>query len=541
MSAEEIFKNIADIVDLELCSDVDSVGTDHMCFSCPESQVSGQLTLPKIGMAGPLTFLLALLPVLNHITAFTLRNGGDREDTDESNGFLLSETLELGEMPSCWTEERPKFRLLTRRLDQKEDLSHLVILIHGFYSRPSVWADGLAQLILTRDDSKKQLGVLVVDWEESSRWKNIFEPWSDYSKAVKSTRCLAEVAATLLEQLSSRPSIHCVGHSLGAHICGFMSNKLQENGGRRMERITGLDPAGIDWTTRLVGVMKVEPMVELPHVDTRLDASDADFVDVIHTDANFAGMMEPSGDVDFYVGRTQESLGSSQKDCGCKDNCDHARSFKLFTESVSHHIKADKVFQCAHVRKLSLEGCQEKDELPTVGYFVNEDAKGLVGVLVPSDPAEMPCLREVIESEEEEEDWSDDWDEEWDEDWDDELEEDNKDVWNEDSKDEEENEGSDEGKILNSNFFPAPTEEANLHIPDGGRLFAFEGPQLKNKDDVERNQKSSPRWGWPPSPMPDCDFLCLSLLSATVSFFLIILIIFVYGTLTMLRKTKDNF
>ena len=51
MSVGDIFTNIADIVDLELCSDVDSVGTDHMCFSCPESQVSGQLTQHRDGWA----------------------------------------------------------------------------------------------------------------------------------------------------------------------------------------------------------------------------------------------------------------------------------------------------------------------------------------------------------------------------------------------------------------------------------------------------------------------------------------------------------
>jgi len=501
------------------------------------------LTLPcTTGMAavGPFfTFLLAILPVLQHINAFTLRK--DSEDS-HVEGFVLSQALEAKEVPACWTEERPKFRLLTRHLEQGEDLSHLVILIHGFYSRPSVWADGLAQLILAKDDTRKHLGVLVIDWEESSRWKNVWEPWTDYRQAVKNTRCLAEFTAALLEQLSSRPSIHCVGHSLGAHVCGFLSNKLQENnGGRRMERITGLDPAGIDWTTRLVGVMKVEPLPVLPHVDTRLDASDADFVDVIHTDANFAGMMQPSGDVDFYVGRTLESLGSSQKDCGCKDNCDHARSFKLFTESVSQQIKADKVFQCAETKALSLEGCQEesKDNQPVIGYFVNEDVKGLVGVLIPSDAVEMPCLKEVIESEEEEDDWDDDWDDDWGEDW----EEDKDDDWTEEEEEEEdEEERRVEGETVETNFFSALTAKINLQLPDGRALFNFDKEQLENENEVEKNQKSSTRrGGWPGSPMPDCDFLCLSLLSATGSFFFLTLVIFVYGTVKMLRKTKDNF
>jgi len=498
---------------------------------------SGHLTLPTTGMAGPLTFLLALLLVLQHIAAFTLRK--DMDDL-HGEGFVLTKTLEVREVPACWREERPKFRLLTRHIEQGEDLSHLVILIHGFYSRPGVWADGLAQLILAEDDTKKQLGVLVIDWEESSRWKNVFEPWTDYSKAVKNTRCLAEIAADLLEHLNSRPSLHCIGHSLGAHVCGFLSNKLQENGGRRLERITGLDPAGIDWTTRLVGVMKVEPMAVLPHVDTRLDASDADFVDVIHTDANFAGMMEPSGDVDFYIGRTEESLGSSQKDCGCKDNCDHARSFKLFTESVSQQIKADRVFHCTETKKLSLEGCQEKstEKQPIVGYFVDEEVKGLVGVLMPSDDVEMPCLSEVIESEEDDNDWSDDWDDDWDEEWD---EEDKGDEWEEEDEEEEE-EGRVEDETVETNFFSALTAKIHLQLPDGRALFNLNEERLKKQDDIERNQKSSMRLGsWPGSPMPDCDFLCLSILSATISFFFLTLVIFVYGTVKMLRKTKDNF
>jgi len=250
--------------------------------------------------------------------------------------------------------------------------------------------------------------------------------------------------------------------------------------------------------------------------------------------------MEPSGDVDFYIGRTEESLGSSQKDCGCKDNCDHARSFKLFTESVSQQIKADRVFHCTETKKLSLEGCQEKstEKQPIVGYFVDEEVKGLVGVLMPSDDVEMPCLSEVIESEEDDNDWSDDWDDDWDEEWD---EEDKGDEW-EEKDEEEEEEGRVEDKTVETNFFSALTAKIHLQLPDGRALFNLNEERLKKQDDIERNQKSSMRLGsWPGSPMPDCDFLCLSILSATISFFFLTLVIFVYGTVKMLRKTKDNF
>merc|ERR1712192_361665 len=100
-----------------------------------------------------------------------------------------------------------------------------------------------------------------------------------------------------------------------------------------------------------------------------------------------------------------------------------------------------------------------------------------------------------------------------------------------------------ESETVETNFFSALTEKINLQLPDGRALFNFDEEQLeKKKEEVERNQKSSTRrGGWPGSPMPDCDFLCLSLLSATGSFFLLTLVIFVYGTVKMLRKTKDNF
>ena len=53
----------------------------------------------------------------------------------------------------------------------------------------------------------------------------------------------------------------------------------------------GLDPAG--------------PYFEFKHPDARLDKTDADFVDVIHSDTKTLiikgfGSIQPMGDVDFY-------------------------------------------------------------------------------------------------------------------------------------------------------------------------------------------------------------------------------------------------
>ena len=66
---------------------------------------------------------------------------------------------------------------------------------------------------------------------------------------------------------------HIIGHSLGAHIAGYAGEKLismsRETG--KLGRITALDPA--------------QPLFQNTPEFVRLDPGDAEFVDVIHTDA----------------------------------------------------------------------------------------------------------------------------------------------------------------------------------------------------------------------------------------------------------------
>ena len=224
------------------------------------------------------------------------------------------------------------------------------------------------------------------------------------------------MTASLLQE-SPSASLHCVGHSLGAHVCGFLANRL-ERGGRKTARITGLDPAGIEWTTRRTGIMEVQPMEVLPGTETRLDPGDADLVDVIHTDGNFAGTMVPLGHVDFYVGRTSETLGTSQAGCGCKDNCDHARSFQLYIDSVTANPEVSRVLTCS-VTNHTLGNCRKAEGKGSLGYFYHgEGLAGVVGVIMESEGEEMPCS---TEEEGEEEAWEEVWEEE-EEDWGEDME-----------------------------------------------------------------------------------------------------------------------
>ena len=46
--------------------------------------------------------------------------------------------------------------------------------------------------------------------------------------------------AQLIRDLNIHSSkIHCIGHSLGSHLCGFLGKKLKANGWGHMNRISG--------------------------------------------------------------------------------------------------------------------------------------------------------------------------------------------------------------------------------------------------------------------------------------------------------------
>jgi pimeloyl-ACP methyl ester carboxylesterase len=104
-----------------------------------------------------------------------------------------------------------------------------VLLVHGFGD------SGQATVLLQiKNEMLKAFDVnlIVVDWQ-----KGAAAP--DYFSASSNTRVAAErIAKFLNESNIDQTQVHCIGHSLGAHTCGF-AGKIT-----KFKRITGLDPAG---------------------------------------------------------------------------------------------------------------------------------------------------------------------------------------------------------------------------------------------------------------------------------------------------------
>lgn len=142
--------------------------------------------------------------------------------------------------------------------------------------------------------------VICVDWENGAKLPN-------YVRAAANTRLVGRQLALLLRLLrlhnGLRPSrVHLIGFSLGSHVAGFAGSEFSNVSGTdnadSLWRITGLDPAG--------------PLFEAQPPEVRLDAGDAQFVDVIHSNGENLilgglGSWQPMGTVDYYPngGRVQ--------------------------------------------------------------------------------------------------------------------------------------------------------------------------------------------------------------------------------------------
>lgn len=82
---------------------------------------------------------------------------------------------------------------------------------------------------------------------------------------------------------------------------------------------------------KIIGLDPARPLFNLNDQTTRLDASDAVHVEVIHSNGGRLGFLEPIGTASFYPngGRTQP--GCAWDPTG---TCSHTRSYEFFCESI---------------------------------------------------------------------------------------------------------------------------------------------------------------------------------------------------------------
>lgn len=162
-------------------------------------------------------------------------------------------------------------------------------------------------------DSYLEIGdfnVITVDWGEGANSNYIYSAY----RVKKVGKFIAKTIDDLVElKYINLKKLTIIGHSLGAHIAG--------NAGRNVNgfinKIVALDPAG--------------PLFSFPLSSYRLDASDARYVEVIHTNGGLLGILEPLGDADFYPNGGMRQPGCGKDIAGV---CSHERAHIYFAEAL---------------------------------------------------------------------------------------------------------------------------------------------------------------------------------------------------------------
>ena len=168
-------------------------------------------------------------------------------------------------------------------------------MVHGFLKSlsNSKWMHKLADQLMSTDSvssQNKTRAVLLVGWGHGSGALPFRDPLYYYQAAANTRYMGVSVARVLfsfmdkLSILTNHPNhpmvFHCIGHSLGAHICGFAGQTLKTISHIVLNRISGLDPAGPMFAVDVpypFNWLNIAPQA-------RLNKDDAEFVDVIHTD-----------------------------------------------------------------------------------------------------------------------------------------------------------------------------------------------------------------------------------------------------------------
>ncbi|XP_061104349.1 lipase member H-like [Conger conger] len=233
-------------------------------------------------------------------------------------------------------------------------------VIHGYRltGSPPIWLDEIVKKLLAQED----MNVLVFDWNYGAANLN-------YLIAVRNMRKAADNATAFIQQMqengASLSSIHMIGVSLGAHLAGFVGKKFKNSKIHgKIGRITALDPAGPEFTNN-------------PPED-RLDVTDAQFVDVVHTDMDALGFRAPLGHIDFYANGGADQPGCPKTIFSGKQYfiCDHQRAVYLFLCSLDKDCNIT-AYPCSSYDDFLDGKCTQCDTFkpapcPILGYYVTE-------------------------------------------------------------------------------------------------------------------------------------------------------------------------
>lgn len=183
-------------------------------------------------------------------------------------------------------------------------------IIHGWNNNGG---SPVNNLIRTAWINRGNFNVITVDWGVGAQTAN-------YPAARNRVGAVGGVVARMIDFLNAQGgqafnNIAIVGHSLGGHAAGMTGKQVNRG---NIHTIWALDPA--------------LPLFSVDNPGQRVHSTDAQYVEIIHTNAGLLGFDVPIGDASFYPngGRTQPGCGVD-----VAGNCAHSRAWEFFAESIT--------------------------------------------------------------------------------------------------------------------------------------------------------------------------------------------------------------
>ncbi|XP_049303075.1 phospholipase A1 2 isoform X1 [Bactrocera dorsalis] len=234
------------------------------------------------------------------------------------------------------SQERRKRETWEELADRFKADMNTKILVHGWKSSSR---SNSIQAIRNAYADRGNVNVFAINWSDQA--DNIY-----YLEPARYTVQVGKAVAKLIDLLvedkgAESKDIHLIGHSLGAHIMGYAGSYTRHRVGRITGKLCRISNYACIYVVNtyciyLLGLDPARPAFEgNTGPENHLDATDADFVDVIHTCAGILGFKQPIGAVDFYPN------GGGAFQPGCKEpmqiltGCSHGRSCEYFAESIN--------------------------------------------------------------------------------------------------------------------------------------------------------------------------------------------------------------
>ena len=205
-----------------------------------------------------------------------------------------------------------------------QETKQMVLMIHGWTANHD--SDVIKQLAKAYQQEKYPAVLVGVDWSSMSR--------RSYGDSRGQVYGVGEVVGDQIKKLFNKVRVYirmgCVGHSLGAHVCGSIGKATNQ-----LDFLIGLDPAS--------------PLFFEESKDL-LRQSDARYVEVIHTCTMSLGYEKPMGHADIYP-----FTGVAQPGC-IKPSCSHSKSIAYFIDAVRN--KGLDIVPCDSVKSVKTNRCQ---------------------------------------------------------------------------------------------------------------------------------------------------------------------------------------